>query len=143
MTLTRTIGPLSAAELRDHWTNISSIPPPAFEDTFVLYHDDQCPTNILISDDGDRVEAIIDWANVAYVPRFWVATAPRTVGGFRFEVDDFERSREWAVMLEAALKGQGFEGCVEEVKEWSKEMADYDTEDDLREWREVRMVTIG
>jgi hypothetical protein len=139
----RTIGPFTAPELRKHWTKISSIPPPSFEDTFVLYHDDQCPTNVLVSDNGDRVEAIIDWANVAYVPRFWVATAPLTVGGFRFEIDDFERSKEWAAMLAEALKGQGFEGCVGEVREWSKQKLDYDTQDDMREWSKVRMDTTG
>jgi hypothetical protein len=133
-----TIGSFTAPELREHWTKISSIPP-SFEDKFVLYHDDQCPTNILVSDDGDRVEAIIDWVNVAYVPRFWVATAPLTVGGFRFEIDDFERSREWAVMLAEALERQGFEGCVEEVKEWGKQKLDYDTQDDMREWSKVQL----
>jgi hypothetical protein len=135
----RTIGPFSASELRDHWTKISSIPPPSFEDTFVLYHDDQCPTNILVSDDGDRVAAIIDWANVAYVPRFWVATAPRTVGGFRFEIDDFEESREWAIMLAEALKIRGFEACVEEFRRWSERVSEYDTEDDKLEWSKVQV----
>jgi hypothetical protein len=134
----RTIGPFSGPELRAHWTNISTTPPPAFDEPFVLYHDDQCPTNILVSDSGDNVAAIIDWANVAYCPCFWVATAPLTVGGFGFE-NGYENSREWAVMLAEALKMQGFEECVEEVRNWSKQTSHYDTEDDKLEWSKVQL----
>jgi hypothetical protein len=86
----RTIGPFTATELREHWTNISPVPHPAIDDTFGLYHDDQGPTNVLVSDDGEHVAAIIDWANVSYVPRFWIATAPITVGGFCFEIEGGE-----------------------------------------------------
>ena len=134
----RTIGPFTAAELRAHWTKISTIPPPAFEDTLVLYHDDQGPTNILISDSGDNVEAIIDWANVSYVPRFWVATVVLCTGAFRFEHEG-KGSKDWALMFAEALKKQGFEECAAEFRKWHDTVADYDTEDDVLGWNKVQI----
>ena len=133
----RTIGPFTGPELRAHYAKISPVPSPAFDDTFVLYHDDQGATNILVSDSGDKVEAVIDWANVAYCPRFWVATAPRVVGGFQFETES--KKNEWAVMLTEALKMHGFEDCAEEVRNLSKHTLDYDTEDDKLEWSKVQL----
>jgi hypothetical protein len=84
----RTIGPFSGPELRAHWSKISSVSPPSLDDTFVLYHDDHDPTNVLISDDGDKVAAIIDWANVAYFPRFWVVTHALSTGALTFETKE-------------------------------------------------------
>lgn len=133
----RTIGPFTASELRAHWTKISTLPPPALDDTFVLYHDDQGPTNILISDSGDHVAAIVDWANVSYVPRFWVATVVLCTGAFRFQ-NEGEGSRDWTLMFAEALKMQGFEECVAEFRKWHETVADYDTEDDNLEWSKVQ-----
>jgi len=135
----RTIGPFTSAELRAHWTKISTLPPPDFEDTLVLYHDDQGPTNILISDSGDHVAAIIDWANVSYVPRFWVATVVLCTAAFRFEHEG-EGSRDWALMFAEALRKQGFEECVAEFRKWHDTVVDYDTEDDKLEWSKVQLI---
>ncbi|KAH0287909.1 hypothetical protein M436DRAFT_72441 [Aureobasidium namibiae CBS 147.97] len=133
----RTLGPLAGSELRAHWTNISTTPPPTFEDPLVLCHDDQGPTNILVSDSGDNVAAILDWANVSYVPRFWVATVVLTTAAYRFDFDG-EGSRDWAVMLAEALKKQGFEH-VTDYRKWHDTVAKYDTEDDKLEWSKVQL----
>jgi hypothetical protein len=107
----------------------------------VLYHDDQGPTNILVSDDGDHVAAIIDWANVSYVPRFWIATAPNTVGGFCLEIEGVGRW-EWRVILVDALKREGFEECSDQVREWSDAKQDYNTEEDKEGWSKVVLSTV-
>jgi hypothetical protein len=132
----RTIGPPSSAELRAYWTKISSVPPPPLDDTFVLYHDDQGPTNILVSDDGDKLVAIIDWANASYMPKFWIATAPNTVGGFCVEVEGVYE-KDWMVMLSDALKRKRFEDCRDEFRAWSDATAKYDTEDEKLEWKKA------
>lgn len=133
----RTLGPLTGSELRAHWTKISTTPPPTFEDPLVLCHDDQGPTNVLISDSGDSVEAIIDWANVSYVPRFWVATVVLNTAAFRFE-SDYEDPKEWMTMLAEALKKQGFEP-IADFRKWHDSVADYDTDDDKLEWSKVQL----
>jgi hypothetical protein len=68
------LGPLTGPELKRYMSNISNKPVPHFEDVFHFYHCDLGPTNILVSDDGDSVAAIIDWEAAAYFPSFWVAT---------------------------------------------------------------------
>lgn len=106
----RTIGPMSVADYRAYLKSLSRNLLPDFDDDLVLVHDDVCPTNVLVADDGNSVAAIIDWANVAYYPRFWVATNLYANGGFIMEdkrVPETERW-DWAKMLAAALEAQGF-----------------------------------
>ncbi|THX27621.1 hypothetical protein D6D12_05392 [Aureobasidium pullulans] len=138
----RTLPPYSAAEYRDYAKRISTAPPPEFDDDFVFYHDDQGPTNILVSDDGDSVAAIIDWENAAFYPRYWVATVQFAHAGFLLEPPKgqrrFEGDDEWGLSLVAALKQYGFDDCKEAYKAWSKGKAeDVDTEKDLAEWRKI------
>lgn len=87
----RTVGPFSGPELRAYWSKISSVPPPSCDDTFVLSYGDQGPTNILVSDDGNSVAAVIDWANASYVPRFWVLTIMLATGVHSLEKDTSDR----------------------------------------------------
>ncbi|KAH0338594.1 hypothetical protein KCU81_g7553, partial [Aureobasidium melanogenum] len=134
----RTIGPFSATEYREYMRSISSAPPLQFDDTMVLFHDDQGPTNILVSDSGDELVAVIDWANAAYFPRFWVATVPiANTGGF--SLDDKGRDA-WARMLVAALKAHGFDEQLQEWKKWDDQQPkpEHDTEKDLLEWSKVQ-----
>ncbi|TIA49542.1 hypothetical protein D6C83_04852 [Aureobasidium pullulans] len=138
----RTLPPYSAAEYRNYAKRISTAPPPEFDDEFVFYHDDQGPTNILVSDDGDSVAAIIDWENAAFYPRYWVATVQFAHAGFLLEPPKgqrrFEGDDEWGLSLVAALKQHGFDSCKEAYKAWSKGKAeDVDTEKDLAEWRKI------
>lgn len=72
--LPMTLGPLSGPELKAYMSKISDKPVPHFEDAFPFYHCDLGPTNILVSDDGESVVAIIDWEAAAHFPSFWVAT---------------------------------------------------------------------
>ncbi|KAK6000636.1 hypothetical protein QM012_003361 [Aureobasidium pullulans] len=134
----RTIGPFSGSEYGDYMRSISSAPPPEFGDTMVLFHDDQGPTNILVSDDGNNLVAIIDWANAAYFPRFWVATVPvANTGGFWLSDGSGD---SWARMLVAALKTHGLDDKLEEWKSWRDQVSDpeQDTEKDMLEWSRVR-----
>jgi len=77
--LPMTLGPLSGPEFHKYMSNISSEPIPDFDNTFLFYHCDLGPTNILISADGNSVAAIIDWEAAAYFPSFWVATRPASL----------------------------------------------------------------
>lgn len=134
----RTIGPFTAMEYRAYMRSISSAPPPGFDDTMVLFHDDQGPTNILVSDSGDNLVAIIDWANAGYLPRFWVATVPiANTGGF--SLSDVNKD-SWAEMLVAALKTHGFDEQLKEWKIWHDNIPEQeqDTEKDKLEWSRVR-----
>ncbi|CAD0083524.1 unnamed protein product [Aureobasidium vineae] len=132
----RTVGPMSSVQYRAYMKSISSHLPPEFADDLVLYHDDQGPTNISISNDGNSVATIIDWANVAYLPRFWVATAPLTVAGFMLEDDKPPMSARggWGRMLSTALTAQGFQECVPEYRAWINKVFKSDTAKDLAEW---------
>jgi hypothetical protein len=40
-------------------------------------------------------------------------------------------------MLADELKMHGFEECVEDYQNWSKQISDYDTEDDKLEWKKA------
>ncbi|THW56974.1 hypothetical protein D6D20_08322 [Aureobasidium pullulans] len=138
----RTLPPYSVAEYRDYAKRISTAPPPEFDDEFVFYHDDQGPTNVLVSDDGNSVAAIIDWENAAFYPRYWVATVQFAHAGFLLEPPEgqrrFEGDDEWGLSLVAALKQHGFDDCKDAYRAWSKgKAADVDTEKDLAEWRKI------
>lgn len=118
--------------------SISSAPPPEFDDTMVLCHDDQGPTNILVSDSRDKLVAVIDWASAGYLPRFWVATVPiSNTGGF--SLSDGSRDA-WAQILVAALKTHGVDEKLQEWKIWDDQMSnpEQDTEKDKLEWSRVR-----
>jgi hypothetical protein len=73
-----TLGPLSWTELKAYLSKIPDEPALEFDYAFPFYHCDLGLTNILVSDDGDSVAAIIDWEAAAYFPSFWVATRPAT-----------------------------------------------------------------
>jgi hypothetical protein len=40
-------------------------------------------------------------------------------------------------MLADELKMHGFEECAEDYQNWSKQISDYDTEDDKLEWKKA------
>jgi hypothetical protein len=132
----RTIGPLSSTNLRDYMSAISSTSPPSFDDTFLLFHDDQGPTNILVSAAGDKVEAIIDWTSAAYLPRFWIATVALAHAGFTLDDDN---SDAWARMLVKALETHGSHERLSEFQQWRSRISKHDTDKDKLEWRKVHM----
>ena len=120
--LPMTLGPLSGPELHEYMSNISNEPIPDFDNTFLFYHCDLGPTNILISDDGDSVVAIIDWEAAAYFPSFWVATRPATNWAYyrlsELTVEPQEQN-EWSSLFTRALVAKGF-SCQDIVfTKWS------------------------
>ncbi|KAJ2904551.1 hypothetical protein MKZ38_007750 [Zalerion maritima] len=88
--LPRTLGPYSLEDIRAHMANISTERPPDIDLPFHFYHADLRPTNIMISEDGNRVTGIIDWESAAYYPQFWVATKPVYAGAFWLECETDE-----------------------------------------------------
>src|SRR4051812_47848167 len=77
------LGPFSGSEMKTYMSRISSKPVPEFDESLLLYHPDLGPTNIMLSDNGDKISAIIDWEAAAYFPSFWVATKPASNWAFR------------------------------------------------------------
>ncbi|KAF4626294.1 hypothetical protein G7Y89_g11868 [Cudoniella acicularis] len=116
------LGPFTCAELRTYMSKISDQPVPQFGDTLLFYHSDLGPTNILVSDDGNSVAAIIDWEAAAYYPDFWVATRPVGNPAYRLSeptVDPLELYG-WNKIFSAALVTKGF-SCQNDVfQKWRK-----------------------
>lgn len=84
---------------------------PDFGDRFVLQHPDLNSTNFFITTPSDSsdvpgVTAIIDWAKVGYLPKFYVATLPR--GRPRFAVEGKPGGFDWVWQLSNAPVKQGF-----------------------------------
>jgi len=126
--LPMTLGPLSCIELREYLSKMSNEPFPQFDDALPFYHCDLGPTNILVSDDGNSVAAIIDWEAAAYIPSVWVATRPATNWAYRLSEPTVERQEQngWSSLFVEALVTKGF-SCQDTLfKKWrdsSKELA--------------------
>lgn len=99
---------------------ISSEPPPDLDESFYFYYPDLGPTNILVSDDGNSVAAIIDWEVAAYFPRFWVATRPDSNWAFRLESTTDAEKSGWAKLLVRALETREFRSLKTVYLEWHK-----------------------
>jgi hypothetical protein len=63
-------------------------------------------TTLSDSNEVSRVTAIIDWNNVGYLPKFYMATLPR--GRYHFAVEDQPEGFDWMWMLSNALVEEGF-----------------------------------
>lgn len=114
-----TFGPFSSTELKPYMTRFSSKPPPQFDEPFVFYHPDLGPTNILVSDDGDSLAAIIDWEAAAYFPRFWVATKCQQ-GPLRLEPTTDTDINGWAKLLVRTLEMKGFHSLDPVYRKWNR-----------------------
>lgn len=102
-------------------SSVSSEQVPHFDDALLFYHCDLGPTNILVSDTGDSVVAIIDWEAAAYFPSFWVATRPATNWAYRLSEPtiDPQEQNEWSSLFSKALVVKGF-SCQDVVfMKWS------------------------
>jgi hypothetical protein len=114
------LGPFTAPEFRAYMAQISSEAVPKFGDSLLLYHPDLGPTNILVSDDGDKVAAIIDWEAAAYFPDFWVATRLATNWAYRLsDLDTDADKNEWSKLFVKALKGEGFDSLDTAYTKWN------------------------
>lgn len=100
-------------------SKISTEPPPDIDPRFHFYHADLGPTNIMVSEDGDRVTGIIDWESAAYYPRFWVATKPVTAGAFYLECETDE-PKLWGHLLGHALEANGYKRQDTAFRRWRK-----------------------
>lgn len=103
----RMLGPFSREAMHTYMTKISTEPAPDLDPRFHFYHADLGPTNIMVSEDGDRVTGIIDWESGAYYPRFWVATKPVTAWAFSLECETDE-PKLWGQLLGRALEKNGY-----------------------------------
>lgn len=107
------VGPFSGSEMKAYMARISSAPIPEFVESFLFYHPDLGPTNILISDDGEKVAAIIDWEAAAYFPSFWVATRPATNWAFQLsEPNSEDEKNQWSNLFVKAIEEKGFK-CLQ------------------------------
>ena len=101
-------------------TTISSEPPPELDKSFHFYHPDLGPTNILVSDNGNGVAAIIDCEAAAYFPRFWVTTKPACNWAFRLQSTTDTEKDGWAKLLVSALEMKGFNSLSTTYLKWNK-----------------------
>jgi hypothetical protein len=116
------LGPFPGAEIKVYMSRISSEPVPEFDESLPLplYHPDLGPTNILVSGDGDKVAAIIDWEAAAYFPRFWVATRPASNWAFRLSHPNSGADKnEWSELFVAALEEKGFPSLQMAYTKWN------------------------
>ncbi|TVY50378.1 hypothetical protein LCER1_G009015 [Lachnellula cervina] len=116
-----TLGPFSGLEMKEYMSKISGAPVPDFDvDALPFFHCDLGPTNILVSNDGDSVAAIIDWESSAYFPDFWVATRPATNWAYRLSEPnvDPQDPYEWAKLFSSALVVKGFSCQEEAFRKW-------------------------
>lgn len=114
------LGPLLCIELKAYMSKISDAPVPQFENP-LFYHCDLGPTNILVSDDGESVAAIIYWEAAAYFPSFCVATRPAANWAYRLSEPTVEPKEQngWRSLFVEALVTKGF-SCQDTVfTEWS------------------------
>lgn len=116
--LPMTLSPLTFEGMKKYMTEISTEPPPEFDGSFSFYHPDLGPTNIMVSDDGTRVAAIIDWEAAAYFPRFWVATKPASTRPFQLESATGAERNAWVKLLVSALEKKGFDNLDTIYLKW-------------------------
>lgn len=113
------LGPFSLESFRAHMTDVSTESPPETDGTFVFYHEDLGPTNVMIQEDGNDIAAIIDWELAAYCPRFWVAIEPAYAGSFWLECETDE-PKLWGQLLAQALVKRGYERMDQASRRWSE-----------------------
>jgi hypothetical protein len=116
------LGPMSCVELKAYMARISSEPAPEFEEPLLFYHPDLGPTNVMVSDSGDKIAAIIDWESAGYYPKFWVATRPAASWAYRLEGTSTDAEKyEWRTLLVEALEMKEFSSAISVYTKWSKE----------------------
>lgn len=115
--LPRMLGPFSSEALQAYMKDISTEPHPDIDDLFHFCHADLEPTNIMISEDGSVVTAIIDWESAAYYPRFWIATKPAVSSVYWVE-GTTDEPKLWGELLSGALRANGYESSETIFRPW-------------------------
>ncbi|KAH6985592.1 kinase-like domain-containing protein [Ilyonectria destructans] len=82
--------------------------------TFVFYHNDLGPANIIIN--SGQVVGIIDWEIAGYVPREWIRT--KFGVGWGMDFDSHNDPSEWRSQVERQLGRKGFPEVIDAWKKW-------------------------
>lgn len=89
--------------------------------TFVFYHCDLGPGNIIINPD-DKSLGIIDWECAGFVPRAWVRTKFRVCGGMDLEMtpgtDTNIPRHDWRLQMQQRLGKDGFVDVATNWLQW-------------------------
>lgn len=117
-------GPFTAEELREHMREISEgVEPPEFGPDFHLFHNDMSPENVILSGTDEpkeegkshvHVAAIIDWAEAAFFPKFWISLRLTIPGGYflYLSIEQMETDRDQCAQyirgLNRELENLGF-----------------------------------
>ncbi|KAB8275888.1 hypothetical protein BDV30DRAFT_53736 [Aspergillus minisclerotigenes] len=79
--------------------------------TFVFYHCDLDPTNILVHTSTGSL-GIIDWELAGYVPIEWVRTKFRLSAGMDFNYGDEDSIKDWRRRVAQRLGKMGYRDVV-------------------------------
>jgi hypothetical protein len=87
--------------------------------TFLLYHCDLGPSNILVDLQSDSI-SVIDFECVGFVPRDWIRTKFRISSGMDFDFDDYEDEgrSEWRTRMQKHLGAEGFPDVAGKWRKW-------------------------
>ncbi|KAF2962861.1 hypothetical protein GQX73_g10711 [Xylaria multiplex] len=93
--------------------------------TFMLYHSDLAPSNIIVHPGHKGAIGIIDWETVGYVPLEWVRTKFGVSWGLDFEWPDVDSDdpvlAEWRNRVAHQLGEEGFPEVMEAWRQWFRE----------------------
>lgn len=87
--------------------------------TFVFYHADLGPGNIIVEDDPQSGDiGIIDWENSGFFPRGWIRTKFRISSGLNLPSSVTETPHWWRSEMQKLLGVRGFDDFSEEWFSW-------------------------
>ncbi|KAJ5319017.1 uncharacterized protein N7506_011721 [Penicillium brevicompactum] len=88
--------------------------------TFVFYHADLGPGNIIVEDIPKTGSVgIIDWELAGYFPRGWIRTKFRISRGLILEDSATDNPTEWRAGVDKLLEDHGFEHYASQWASWS------------------------
>lgn len=80
--------------------------------TFVFYHCDLGPTNLLVNTSVGSL-GIIDWELAGYIPIKWVRTKFRLSAGMDFNYRDEDSKKDWRYRVAQHLEKMGYHDIVD------------------------------
>lgn len=86
--------------------------------SFVFYHCDLGPGNILIGPQGSI--GIIDWETAGFVPREWIRTKFRISGGMDLPLADETARTDWRRRVSEKLESLGFQDVAGGWQSWRR-----------------------
>lgn len=85
--------------------------------TFMFYHCDLGPENIIVKATGEIV-GIIDWETAGFVPKEWIRTKVCFSSGLDLPGDDIKERTDWKRRLQSQLETEGFPNVVDRWLAW-------------------------